>query len=199
VRLEEVEEEEERLLLVLFDPLLGDGGRGVSRALQRAGRGAGAVRDRVVVEVEGAGHPGVAAQHVGRDCAAGCIPGGPQQGGDGRRLGAQAIADVAADAVARREEAGEDGSVRGEREGDVRVGVGEEDRVAAERVEVRRLDFVVAVHRQAIGAQGVDGDEDHRSALADICDGVLDFAGKETEEREREREEPEAGHVWARW
>ena len=44
------------------------------------------------------------------------------------------------------------------------VGVLEEDGVAAQGVDRRRLDAAVAVGRQVVGAQGVDRDQDDRRA-----------------------------------
>src|SRR6185436_8464475 len=76
-----------------------------------------------------------------------------------------------ADAVLPGQEAGEQRRVGRKRQRRRRVGVREEDRVAAQRVQVRRLDPLVAVCRQVVRAQGVDGDQDDGRAGGDIGGG----------------------------
>ena len=75
-------------------------------------------------------------------------------------LRVEAIAEVVAHPVLEGQEAGEHRDVGGQGQGDVGVRVLEEDRLLAEAVEVRGLHARVAVGRQVVGAQGVDGDED---------------------------------------
>ena len=163
VRLEEVEEEEERLLRAPFDPALGDRFRFGARPLQAADRLAALHLDVVVVEVEGLRQSAVAAEHVRGDGRTGGVALLLQQRRDRRVLRrVEAEADVVAHAVVGRQLAGEERDVRRERERHVRVGVREEDGIVAEPVEVRGLDAGVAVRGEVIRAQGVDRDHDHR-------------------------------------
>ena len=163
MRLVEVEEEEEGA--VLHRPLPGERGVGrlAARALGEAERVVEVDRDAGVVDVEAVAHPGVGAQHVGRDGGAGRVARAAQHRRQVGEPGAVVlVADVVAHSVLGGEAAGEHRQVR--REGQRRVAVGplEEDGVLPEGVEGRRLHPPVAVGRQVVRAQGVDRDQDHR-------------------------------------
>jgi hypothetical protein len=135
-----------------------------------AGRAGGGDRHLVVVEIERRAEARVRAQDVGRDGGAGRVPSLREHLRQRRvACGVETVAEIVADFVVGGEEAGEHGYVRRQRHRAVRVRVLEEDAVAAQRVDVRRLDFRVAIRRQAIGAQRVDGDEDDRRAVAVVC------------------------------
>src|SRR6185295_1191523 len=75
VRLVEVEEKEERTVLGRVEPWLRGLQRLPARPLQAAEPGAGAKLDAVLVEVEAGRDPALALEHVGRDRAAGLVPG----------------------------------------------------------------------------------------------------------------------------
>src|SRR5439155_10315212 len=85
----------------------------------------------------------------------------------GLRLRIEVVAEVVADAVVRGKKAGEHAGVRDERERTNGVGALKENGVLAQRVEVRRVHFRVAVRGEMIGAEGVDGDEDDRRLRID--------------------------------
>ncbi len=57
---------------------------------------------------------------------------------------------------------GHERGVRGQREGDLRVDVGEDLAVG---IDVGGFEFSVAVGAEVVGAEGVDGDEDDRGGL----------------------------------
>ena len=167
VWLEQVDEQEPgaalSALLRAVEPAQGRVHRLDARALQLAdGRGFVHLQ-LVVVGGEAGREAGLAPQHVSRDRGAGGVAGLAEQ----RRQravtgGVEAEADVAPHADVGREPAGQQRSVRRQGERHLRPGVLEPDPLAHERREPGRRAVGVAPVRQAVGAQGVDRDEEDR-------------------------------------
>jgi len=109
-----------------------------------------------------------------------------------------AIPDVVAYAVVRGKRAGQQRDVGRKRERHVRPRAGEEDAVAAERVDVRRLDGLVSEEREVIGAQRVDGDDDHRRAgeVADRRQRALGPVARRKKQGRGGCRDSEGPHAW---
>ena len=117
--------------------------------------------DAVVVLVESLIEPDAPLEHDAADDGTGAIAGRFEALGDGARHGRQWVHAVEADAEVRGVTAGQDGGVR--RVGQRRVGrgIGKPDPLRGQAVQHRRPGGCVAVRPEAIGAKGVDGDEQH--------------------------------------
>src|SRR5215471_20035152 len=77
--------------------------------------------------------------------------------------------------------------MRRQRQRDLGDGVLEDDRVAGERVERRRLDALVTVGREVVGAKRVHTDQDDRRVGEDI--GLPTACGEGRQEKERDEDE----------
>ena len=77
--------------------------------------------------------------------------------GQGRRQVGETAEAVVAQAMLRRQQAGEDRGVRGQRERDRGTGFREPDTLGGQPVQVRRFRAVIAVHAKVIGAHRVQG------------------------------------------
>ena len=104
--------------------------------------------------------------------------------------------------------AGEKRGVRGQRGRYHGHGVGEEDRLFRERVDVGRLDLGVAVAAEVIGAGGVERDDDDvlDRAVVSVCEAeVIDAVGSRddgdcaADKRERTRALRRLGGRACRW
>ena len=142
VRLVDVEEEEEGAILHALEPRAGER-RGLVAPALDAPRGVCARRrdDPILVEIEPAGEAARPAHHPGGDRGAGGVAAlleEPRQ----RRMGlrVEPVAEVVADAVLERQQAGQDRDVGRQGQRDVGVGVLEQDRVLAEPVQLRGCD-----------------------------------------------------------
>ncbi len=165
VGLVHVEEEEERTTLARVDPGRRDPGGHPARPLVVVEGGALARIDRVLVVVEEGAQPRLVTQHVRGHGGARRVAARLQERRDrGVRGAVEREADVVAHPVLRGHEAGEHGDVRRQRHRARAVGVLEEDGVAEEPVEVRRLEIAAAVGRQVVCTQRIDGDEHHGRA-----------------------------------
>ena len=162
VRLVQVKEQEEWLAGGGAEPRLHGVERLLPGPLQAAEPGAGAKLDGVLVEIERRREPGLALEHEGGDPGACRIAGVLQhlrQEGQlvpGDLRGVEPVADVVAHAVRRGQQAGQDRAVGRQGQRCVRVRLGVEHAVAAQGVDRRRVDSLVAEDGQMVGAQGVD-------------------------------------------
>ena len=127
--------------------------------------------DRIVEEIEACGDPGLMAKHVRGHRRAGRVAGGFEPRRERLDARLQRVADVVANAVMGRQLSGEERCVRRQGERRVTVDVVEHERGASEPIEFRSRALTVAVERQAIGAQRVDGNQDDRriAVLRDRC------------------------------
>ncbi len=119
-------------------------------------------REVVVVVLEPPGEAEAARQNEARDEGGGVVPGGPEPLREKGVLRAE-VAGVLVDTVPRREEAGEQGGVGGQRLGNRRVGLAETEAPRRERIEGRRLD-PSRLGADRIGTRGVERDEQDRGA-----------------------------------
>jgi hypothetical protein len=150
---------------------------------------------RVFPELEPPADPALAREDDARDGPAGGIALLSEDLGEGRDVGAQVVAEVVAQAVHGRQLSGKEARVGGERQRDVAVRFLEEDGVLAKGGHVRRLDPAIAVHREVVGPEGVDRDDDNRCVReAEARNRVLAAPGFGEEEKDGSLEErPEAG------
>ena len=174
VRLEQVQPQEERRARHLVEPGLGLPDR--LRPPTLDGRQIQHARildlELVVVAVEAPVDPPPPVQDEGADEASGAAARGGEILGQRRQPLVQRIADVLADTVNRGVDAGHDRAVRGESEGHRRHRVLEQDALAREPVEMRRLDLCVAVAAQTVGAQRIDRHQDDVPGLGgQVADG----------------------------
>ena len=167
MRLVDVHEEEERPRLHALDPGHGAANRLAAGPLQQAhvARPLHVAAHGIVEEVHGVVDAGRAAQHVARHGGPRGVAVRPEDPGQRRaRASVEVVAEVRPHAVLRREQARQHRQVRGEGQRTLAVGVLEEYRVALQGVDVRGLHPGVAVGGEVVGAEGVDGDQDHGSA-----------------------------------
>ncbi len=197
VRLVDVEEEEKGLLRRGAQPVERQPQGLGPRPLEAAEAAAGLELDAVLVEIEAGPQPVLPLEHIGRHRAARGIPLPFQDLRQERQLAlldpraVEVVADVVAHAVVGRLEAGQQGRVGRERERSRRIGVLEKDGVAPQGIDRRGLHTLVAIGRQVVGTQGVDGDDDDGRALRDIgCGAGLGGAGGEEEQEEEGVAEP---------
>ena len=168
MRLEKMQKSEERLTRMPRDPLRQQRLRVVAAALHpRDGLADPGGLDVVLVKVEPPRDSRRMRQNDRRDGATGRVALLLERAGDRRRPEPERVSKVVAHAVLRGQQSRHDRRVRGQRQRDLRIGVLEEHRVLAKRIQVRRVDGPVAVRGQVIGAQRVHGNEDHRSAGRD--------------------------------
>ena len=168
-----------------------------------AARGdAARARERVVVHVEAPVEPRVAGDGIGTDEAAGGVAARLQEGGQGGRAGIQRLREVVADPVLVGQAAGEEGDVRGPRLGHVGDGVQEQHAFARQAVDGggRAADEAVGAH--AVGAQGVDGDEEQvrrgRGRRGEEDEGTQHLQSRLCLKRKRPRGRPR-GRERSRW
>ena len=188
VRLVEVDEEEEGPAAHAAQPgeRARHGRRPVALHLADGLRAGG--RHHLVVGVEALVDARGATQHERRDGGPRRVAPRAQHGGERLVLRLELVADVVAHAVLRRQQAGEQRGVRRERERRVAVRVLEHDRVALQPFDRRRLDPLVAVGRQAVGAQGVDRHQhDRRIRGASRMTGRGATAAARRDEQREER------------
>ena len=165
-----MQQKKERLRTAIGDPSLRDCFGLAAGPLHFSLRFASAHFHVVVVEVEGVADAGRGAENVRRHRGAGGVAVLLQQRRHRlvlRRI--ERISNVVAHSVVRRKRTGEHRDVRWQRERNVCIRVLEENRIGAKAIDVRRLDLLVSVRREMIGAQGVDGDDDDRRIGIDMC------------------------------
>ena len=114
----------------------------------------------VEVMVEAATDPPSAVEHEGAHEAAGGPSALAEQLGERGEAPVENGADVLADAVAGRVEAGQDRRVRREGQGHRARGVREADALFRERVDARCVDRFRAIARKTVGPEGVESDQD---------------------------------------
>ena len=160
MRLVEVQEREEAAAALGVDPVeeRRDGPRALALLLPGVLE-RGVALDRVVVTVEAEGDPRRGTQDERRHRGSGRETLLVEAHGQRPRRRAERVAGVVADTVARRQETREQRGVGRQCQRAVAVGVLEHDALAGEAVEMGRLALRVAVHRQAVGPQRVDGHE----------------------------------------
>ena len=188
VRLVDVKEQEERLAAVAGgQPPLRGGQRVLSVALHLADRAlARRRRQLAVVGVEPLVQADGGAQHVGRH-EPGRRPAALLQRPLHEPLSRlDGEADVVADAVFEGEQAGQDARVRRHRLRRVRIGALEDRPLRGERVDVRRPHPGIAVGRQVIGAQRVDGNQDDRSVAGPRRPELPEHTGPQPELDQRD-------------
>ena len=120
----------------------------------------------IVEEVHRVGDAGARVEYEGRDRSARCVAAGAQHPRQGRVCpGIEPVAQVVPYTVTRRGEARHHRDVGGQRQRGRGRSVLEEDRIPNQRVEMRCRHRAIAVGRQMVGPQRVDGDEDHGRAF----------------------------------
>ena len=118
-------------------------------------------RERVVVDVEALVEAGRPRDGIGADERGGVPARALEDRRERRQRGRQRTRVVVADAVLVRQAAGHDAGVRRPRLRHVHDRVLEQHALAGETVERRRRALRVAVGADVVGAQRVDGDEEH--------------------------------------
>ncbi len=191
VRLEEVQEREERLVSPPADPLRQKRRRLVAAALDAGERLVDLRRlDGVLVELETARDARRVREHDRRDGAARRVALLREIGRQRRGGRAEGIPEVVPHAVLRRQQTREDRRMRRQRQGHVGVRVLVQDSVFSESVEVRRLDPPVPVRRKMVRPERVDRDQDDRRAGKNEA-GVFPTRRREQpRERDDSREHP---------
>ena len=114
-----------------------------------------------VVHVEPAVDPGPRPQHVGRHEAARREAVAAQLRRECRARLVQAVADVVAHSMLRRQQAGEQADVGRQSEVGVSEGALEQDSIPSQAIDRRRLHSSIAVSGQPIRTQRVDRDQHH--------------------------------------
>ena len=170
VRLVDVKQEKERLLGLLGDPLNRPRGRLLSRPLVAGALPSASRADGVVIEVEEGSEPRLVPEDVRRNR-------GPRHVAVLLQVGRH-VADhlaieeepgVVADPVLGRERTREKRGMRRKRQGNGRVRIREDPRLAREGVERRRFDLRVAVGGEAIRPECVNGNENDRGVGVDAA------------------------------
>jgi hypothetical protein len=184
VRIEEVDPQEERAVARrLLQPR--DGARG------GALRGPLADHEQlrlvlgpevVVVGVEALVEPVPAREHRGRDEGAGRVADVAEAFGERHRVGRERIVPVVANPVRLREQAGEDGRVRRQRDRRARDGVGAAHALAGQAIHRGRDREAEAVASHTVDAQGVDRDDEDVRRSPAVASGSQ--GADETEEQE---------------
>ncbi len=193
VRLVDVEEEEERLVLDRAQPVPRQLERLAPGPLEAAEAGAGAELDAVLVEVEAGREAGLPLQHVGRHGAPGGIPRLLQDLRQERQFAAldlarvELVADIVAHAMHGRQQSRQQRRVRRKGERRRRIGALVEDAVPPHGVDGRRLHPLVAVGRQVVRPQGVDRDQDDRRPLRNVRGSPAAPARAGGEDRNRQQ------------
>ena len=162
VRLVEMEEQERSRRSDRGEPALGDGFRDRAVALRLAEPGVGRGGHLAVEEIKPLGDAGVLPQHEGRDNAAGGVAALAQQLRQHALARPDGKSGVVADAGLERQVTGQQRRVSRKGLRSVRVGALEHHAIGCQAVDGRRPDFLVAVDRQVIRAQGVDRNDDNR-------------------------------------
>ncbi len=143
----------------------------------------------VVIAVEALAQVVAAVEDQRRDDRLGAVAGPLQALGQGDRVVAQGKGAVVAHPVGRRIEAGQDRRVRGEGDGRGAHRIGAAHPLGRQAVDRRRPRELEAVATEAVGAGGVEGDEEEvRPRAASAARG-----GGERERRERDGQEETAG------
>jgi hypothetical protein len=144
----------------------------------------------VVVDVESGGEAGVLPQHeVAHDRSA-APPAFAQRAGEGGDRGGEGGA-IAENADLFGVATGEQAAHRGQCEGGGCVGPFEDLALGRQGVEVRREVEVASVAAEAIGAQGVDADEEQDPG----CDGAVSAPGEREQEQEAQEQAPRSRQV----
>ena len=158
VRVVQVDPGEERPAFGAVDPRERLVDRLVAGPLDGAQRHRALLAEVEVVEVgvEALVDAPLRVEDVGGDEAAGAVAVGLQDLGERQLVRAEEEASVVAHAVLGRELAGEQARVRGQGERRDRLGLLEQDALAGELIEGRRLDVLRAVRLHAVGARRVE-------------------------------------------
>jgi hypothetical protein len=181
---EEVDEGEERPVLVVCQPAQERRGHGRRGPLE-LGRGADGLdrgREGLVEGVESLGDSELGGQHVGPDERGRTVPAALQDVGESGLVLAQLVARVLAHSVVQRKLAGQHGDVSGKRQRVFREGVREEKPFRRPSVEVRSLVSRVTVAAQPVGPERVDADQDQVGCAP---------RGPQPPDRQREQRQPD--------
>ncbi len=172
VRLVGVDEQKELRRRLTSEPADRVQHRGLARPLQLAERHVGGGGRQLIVErVEAAVESDLPAEHVRRHEAGGCVAGVLEAVLQELLIFPDGEPDVVAHAVFERQLPGQDRRVRRQRLRRVRVRTLEQHAVSDEAIDVGGRDFLIAVRRQPVRAQGVDRDQDDR-AVPGLARGI---------------------------